>query len=295
MSIELNGTTGITTPGLTNTGTETLVNLTTTGNTILGNASTDTLNVGNGDLIKDASGNLGVGTTPSYRLHVNKGSAGVLASFTDGVSSNFNIETSGTTTFVGPSLGSTSMAFVTGNTERARIDASGALLVGTTSAINGRKITLSFDNAAHNGMVINESTNASGAQLLRFTSSSVSCGNIDRVGVTSAVTYATTSDYRLKENVLPMVGALAKVAQLKPVTYTWKDCGVASQGFIAHELQAVVPDCVTGQKDGIDAEGNPEYQAIDTSFLVATLTAAIQEQQAIITSLTARLEVLEAK
>jgi hypothetical protein len=65
MAIELNGTTGITTPGLTNTGTETIVNLTTTGNTILGDASTDTLNVGNGGLVKDASGNVGVGVTPS--------------------------------------------------------------------------------------------------------------------------------------------------------------------------------------------------------------------------------------
>jgi hypothetical protein len=62
MAIELNGTTGITTPGLTNTGTETIVNLTTTGNTILGDASTDTLNVGNGGLVKDASGNVGIGT-----------------------------------------------------------------------------------------------------------------------------------------------------------------------------------------------------------------------------------------
>jgi hypothetical protein len=65
MAIELNGTTGITTPGLTNTGTETIVNLTTTGNTILGDASTDTLNVGNGGLIKDASGNVGIGVPPS--------------------------------------------------------------------------------------------------------------------------------------------------------------------------------------------------------------------------------------
>jgi hypothetical protein len=64
MAITLDGTTGITTPGLTNTGTETIVNLTTTGNTILGDASTDTLNVGNGGLIKDASGNVGVGVTP---------------------------------------------------------------------------------------------------------------------------------------------------------------------------------------------------------------------------------------
>ena len=71
MSVVIDGTAGITTPGLTNTGTETLVNLTTTGNTILGDASTDTLNVGNGGLVKDASGNVGVGTaSPSVKFEV---------------------------------------------------------------------------------------------------------------------------------------------------------------------------------------------------------------------------------
>jgi len=77
-----------------------------------------------------------------------------------------------------------------------------------------------------------------------------------------------------------MTGALATVSALKPVTYKWKSTGETSQGFIAHELQAVVPDCVTGEKDAIDVEGKPVYQGIDTSFLVATLTAAIQELKA---------------
>ena len=77
-----------------------------------------------------------------------------------------------------------------------------------------------------------------------------------------------------------MTGALAKVAQLKPVTYKWKADGSDGQGFIAHELQAVVPDCVTGEKDAVDENGNPKYQGVDTSFLVATLTAAIQELKA---------------
>jgi len=71
MAITLDGTTGITTPGLTNTGTETIVSLTTTGNTILGDASTDTLNVGNGGLCKDATGKVGIGTTaPAKPLNV---------------------------------------------------------------------------------------------------------------------------------------------------------------------------------------------------------------------------------
>ena len=108
----------------------------------------------------------------------------------------------------------------------------------------------------------------------------------------SSVTYNTTSDYRIKTNVQPITGALAKVAQLNPVTYDWKPefAEGSSQGFIAHELAEVVPQCVTGEKDAVDAEGKPVYQGIDTSFLVATLTAAIQEQQAIIEQLKARLD-----
>jgi hypothetical protein len=121
------------------------------------------------------------------------------------------------------------------------------------------------------------------------------------VCTTSSTTYATSSDYRLKHDIQPMTGALDKVAALKPVTYKWNADNSQSQGFIAHELQAVVPEAVVGEKDAVDAEGKPQYQGIDTSFLVATLTAAIQEQQAIIlaqqtalTALTARVAALES-
>jgi hypothetical protein len=92
-----------------------------------------------------------------------------------------------------------------------------------------------------------------------------------------------------------MTGALAKVALLKPVNYKWKFDGSEGEGFIAHELAEVCPNAVTGEKDAVNAEGNPIHQGIDTSFLVATLTAAIQEQQALITALTARIEALETQ
>jgi hypothetical protein len=91
-----------------------------------------------------------------------------------------------------------------------------------------------------------------------------------------------------------MTGALATVAQLKPVTYKWKADGSDGQGFIAHELQAVVPDCVTGDKDAVDNEGKPKYQGVDTSFLVATLTAALQESHQLIKDLQVRVAALEA-
>ena len=124
-------------------------------------------------------------------------------------------------------------------------------------------------------------------QHFYFTNGNGNVGTITTNG--SSTAYNTSSDYRLKENVKPMTDALSVVAQLKPVTYDWICDKSKGQGFIAHELQTVVPDCVSGEKDAVDENGNPVYQAIDSSFLVATLTAAIQEQQVLITDLQARL------
>ena len=92
-----------------------------------------------------------------------------------------------------------------------------------------------------------------------------------------------------------MTGALAKVSQLKPCTFTWKADGSAGQGFIAHELAEVCPQAVTGEKDALRADGEMDTQGVDTSFLVATLTAAMQEQQTLITQLTERIAALENK
>ena len=92
-----------------------------------------------------------------------------------------------------------------------------------------------------------------------------------------------------------MTGALAKVAQLKPVTYKWKVDGSDGEGFIAHELAEVKPDCVSGEKDAVDAEGKPIYQGIDTSFLVATLTKAIQELKALVDAQATEIAELKAK
>jgi hypothetical protein len=184
------------------------------------------------------------------------------------------------------------IAFTEGGTESARIDSSGNLLVGDT--YQDGKVSISSNLTALNGLMVKNTVTQTGTQwFINFrNSTNGNAGNIAHTGTTT-VAYNTSSDYRLKEEVQPMTGALAKVAALKPVTYKWKSDGSDGQGFIAHELQAVVPDCVTGEKDAVDDEGNPEYQGIDTSFLVATLTAAIQEQQALITSLTARIAALE--
>jgi hypothetical protein len=190
---------------------------------------------------------------------------------------------------------SSNLNFYTGATYRARIDSSGNLLVGTTATVNAAKSVFSF-SSSNNGVYLVDSTGVSGAQFMRFDSTSNTCGQITRVGATSAVLYNTSSDYRLKENPTPLTGALERVAALKPVQWVWKDCdGAVGEGFIAHEVQEIIPSAVTGEKDAVDADGKPQYQGMDASYLVATLTAAIQEQQAIIEQLRADVETLKAK
>jgi hypothetical protein len=168
-------------------------------------------------------------------------------------------------------------------TERARIDSSGNLLVGKTSSALGTAGIEIF------GAGYGQFTASSDASL--FTNRLASDGDtvkfyrqtslVGSISVTTTLTsYNVTSDYRLKNTIAPMTGALAKVALLKPCTYKWNVDGSDCEGFIAHELAEVVPHAVTGAKDAVDANGNPKYQGIDVSFLVATLTAAIQELKA---------------
>ena len=187
------------------------------------------------------------------------------------------------------------LAFTTSNTERMRIDSNGRWMVKTTTPLNSGSArgSLVFDGTVEQGMFIASSAGAT-PQCMGFNHNTTT--NVGSINITaSATSYATSSDYRLKENIVPMTGALDKVALLKPVTYTWKIDNSAGQGFIAHELAEIIPDCVTGEKDAVNKDGSIKPQQIDTSFLVATLTAAIQEQQTIINDLKARIETLEAK
>ena len=220
----------------------------------------------------DSSGNVGV--TGGAKVH--------FGSTTDS-SSHYIKYNSGANGLEVHSYGSTIFTNYTG-TERARIDSSGRLLVGTTVTPSSSSSGCSIEDGS---MRTSFGSYTGAGDHIYFINGNGTVGRVSSNGTTT--TYNTSSDYRLKENVQPMQDALAVIAQLNPVTYTWKADGSDGQGFIAHELQAVMPDCVTGEKDAVDADGNPQYQGVDTSFLVATLVKAVQELKAEVDNLKAQL------
>jgi Chaperone of endosialidase len=277
----------------------------------------------------DSSGNVGIGTSsPSYKLQVAtipiavSQSGSVLFGANDQYGTRINTSsTSGGSPYsqiMAAKDNNGWLAFTTGasDTERMRIDSSGNVLVGTTSSPSGSNnfraanraefgwnyynfssndyvITVAYGTTVTQGISMGTSATSGTNLAIRFIQNGGTVGHIDTTNTATA--YVTSSDYRLKDNVVLMTGALDKIAQLKPVTYTWKVDGSAGQGFIAHELQEIVPDCVTGEKDAVDKEGKPVYQGVDTSFLVATLTASIQELKSIVDAQAERIAVLETK
>ena len=107
-------------------------------------------------------------------------------------------------------------------------------------------------------------------------------------------TYATTSDYRVKEDLQPMLNATSRLMSLNPVNFQWKDSDMRTDGFLAHEVAEVVTDAVVGEKDAVDEQGNDELQSLDQSKLVPLLVKTIQEQQSVIEALEGRISALEA-
>ena len=301
MSIILNGTTGITTPTETATTSVTTPLLTSPASTALTIQSAGTT-----AMTVDTSQNVGIGTTsPNSLFKVDV--TGKLRATTGLVVTGGNslqlIESSGNNSWYFNNL-SNSLTFTYNSTEAMRIDNSGNLLVGTTSATLSSFPTKLLSQADANTAwafgLNNAAAGAGSIGFVTFNRNGTQTGTISNTGTATA--YNTASDYRLKVNVAPMTGGLATVSALKPVTYDWVSDKSAGEGFIAHELQSVIPLAVTGKKDAVDDEGNIKPQGVDYSKIVVHLVAAIQELsaendalEAANTAFEARLAALEAK
>jgi hypothetical protein len=139
--------------------------------------------------------------------------------------------------------------------------------------------------------VLNRHTSTGSIVGIRYNASSV--GSITVTA--SSTAFNTSSDYRLKENVVALTGAKARLNDLDVKRFNFTASPLVTvDGFLAHEVATIVPEAITGTKDEVDSDGNPVYQGIDQSKLVPLLTAALQEAFAEIAALTTRVETLEA-
>jgi len=180
------------------------------------------------------------------------------------------------------------------NAERMRIANSGEVIIGATT--QGASSCLRLDG---NGTVmLVRVQNASDGTLrngILFRNASDSTVGVIQVN-NSSTNYATSSDYRLKENVADMTGAIDRVKALAPKRFNFiVDPDRTVDGFLAHEAQAVVPEAITGTKDEVDDDGNPVMQGIDQSKLVPLLCAALKESIAKIETLETEMTALKAR
>jgi len=204
-------------------------------------------------------------------------------------------------TILGGTTGSNFTAFYQGGTERMRIDISGNLLVGKSSASNdvttagqlffpaGKSVITNNGDAAQNLVLAHY--NSTGSPIaIEFYRNSTVVGNITKSS--SGTTYNTTSDRRLKDNIEPIADGTEKLMAMKPVTHTWKadpNTGETVHGFIAQEMQEIVPEAVSGDPDG------EEMMSMDYGRITPVLVAALQDAHKKIEALEERLAELEAK
>ena len=244
--------------------------------------------------------NIGIALTP-------KGTGGVV--FPAGAVGTPAITTSGDTNTGIFFPAADTIAFAEGGVEAMRIDSDGRLSVNTTTAasdfsgsvkfaVYGTGYTCLFKGTAASNSVIsswNSATSGNNIFAEFYTeAAAASRGSISYNRAGGLVVYNTTSDYRAKTVNGSVQNALSKVALLKPSTGRMNGATEDIDFFVAHELQEVVPSAVTGEKDNVNEDNTPKYQMVDKSALIPLLTAAIQEQQSLITALTTRITALEA-
>ena len=255
----------------------------------------------------NSSGDVGIGTTsPSYKLHVVDDDGDHIRLENGSEVGFIRLDDDGDLNFW--AHGSENILFLNGTgsgTERMRIDSSGNVLIGTTSTTigdEGVRIKPSGSAGALQAQFMNDSggiavtigRGGSDGMCLQFTRGSVERGGVSVNG--SSTTYATSSDYRLKENVVTDWDATTRLKQLKPSRFNFKENkDTTLDGFLAHEVTSIVPEATTGTKDEVDKDGNPIYQGIDPSKLVPLLTKALQEAVAKIETLEAKVKTLESK
>ena len=245
----------------------------------------------------DASGNVGIGTSsPARKLDVQD------SDYAARIGSSSYYWELGSVSGSSPRLNavgsSASATFLVNGTERARIDSSGNLLVGTTSsalASSGFSVQPAGNPAPNTPFAACSGATSSASDITwAVFSNSLSqyqfYVNYAGTVLARSTSISALSDQREKENIRPLETGLTEVMALQPRRFDWKNgSGSNVAGFIAQEVQAVLPDLI----DEYRINDEETRMAVKMGDILPTLVKAIQEQQAIITALTARVEALE--
>ena len=252
--------------------------------------------------INYAGGNVGIGdATPTVPLSVARYGTGYVAEFLNT-----------------PSAGHAGVNIKAGTTDTSALSVGNA--AGDTSFMvtsNGHVAIAPLVTTPASALDIQALGNVTDSALLRLTNTATDNNNLMKhigfyyrnnpagsppaysergfIGANQyTVQYSTSSDYRLKENVVPISNGIERIKQLKPCRFNFigGDADYVVDGFLAHEAGEVVREAINGEKDAVDAEGNPVYQGIDQSKIVPLLTAALKEAVAKIEELEARINAL---
>ena len=275
----------------------------------------DQANVGSNALVVN-SGLVGIGTSsPTSNLEISASTnTGVRLTTTADSTPFLDFRTNGTDRLRISSSSATGatfnvrsnqdMQFYTNNTERMRIDTSGATRFGDTFVGDAWNInsgifsqlgsSIPFAVASDSTVAVFNRHSTTGTVVEFKQGIGTAVGKIDVTA--SSTSYLTSSDYRLKENITEITDGISRVKQLNPSRFNFiADPDKTVDGFIAHEVQDIVPEAVSGEKNAVDSDGKPEYQGVDYGRITPLLTAALKEAIEKIEMLEARIAVLEAK
>ena len=164
------------------------------------------------------------------------------------------------------------------------------------SAGEGEALVTATNDTSQGGHIHRSLEGGTSTHYIHYYENSVGT-NVGKVTHNNSTTsYTTTSDYRLKENVINLTGAITRLKQLEPKRFNFiADADTTVDGFLAHEVQSTVPEAITGTHNEVDDDDNPVYQGIDQAKLVPLLTAALQEAIAKIETLETKVAALEAE